>query len=111
MKVGQTLGYQWCFIFFSLGRSAFVRRGNSSNPTRNYGAVAPPNGLELSCPAEAGRLSRIVRPAGGPGKQPRKRRPPGQLQRVVRRHQVMPGFDNTARAGQPSSFCLQYLHA
>ncbi len=53
------------------------------NYWRDFGT--PPNGLELSCPAEAGRLTRIVRPARGQGKQPRKRRPPGQLQRVVGR--------------------------
>jgi hypothetical protein len=31
----------------------------------------PPNGLEPSCPAEAGRLTRIVAHAGGPGAAPR----------------------------------------
>jgi hypothetical protein len=44
----------------------------------------PPNGLELSCPAEAGNASRIVRPAGRPGKLQSTPGPPGQLQRVVR---------------------------
>ena len=43
----------------------------------------PPNGLELSCPAEAGGLTRIVRPASGPSKRPRKRRPPGQSKILV----------------------------
>jgi hypothetical protein len=37
-----------------------------------------PNGLELSCPAEAGRLTWIVRPAGGPGKLQSRPSPPGQ---------------------------------
>jgi len=49
-------------------------------------SALPPNGLELSCPAEAGMLRSIVRLAGGQSKRPRKRRPPGQLQRVVGRH-------------------------
>ena len=48
----------------------------------------PPNGLELSCPAEAGGLPRIMRRPGGKDKQPRRPSPPGQLQRVVGR---MPG--------------------
>ncbi len=52
--------------------------------------LALPNGLELSCPAEAGRLTRIVRPASGQDKRTRKRRPPGQLQRVVRQRQNIP---------------------
>jgi len=43
----------------------------------------PPNRLELSCPAEAGGRCRNVRPAGGPGKPPRKRRPPGQSKILV----------------------------
>ena len=30
----------------------------------------PPNGLELSCPAEAGKLPLIVAQAGGPGALP-----------------------------------------
>ena len=30
----------------------------------------PPNGLELSCPAEAGRLPLILAHAGGPGAPP-----------------------------------------
>jgi hypothetical protein len=47
----------------------------------------PHNGLELSCPAEAGSLSRIVRLAGGPGKIHSRPSPPGQLQRVVGRHE------------------------
>ena len=42
------------------------------------------NGLELSCPAEAGGLIRIVRPDSGLSKWPRSLSPPGQLQRVVR---------------------------
>ena len=42
-----------------------------------------PNGLELSCPAEAGGYASTVRLVGGRDKPPRKRRPPGQLQRVV----------------------------
>ena len=46
----------------------------------------PPNGLELSCPAEAGRTNWIVRQAGGPTKLQSRPSPPGQLQRVVRRH-------------------------
>jgi hypothetical protein len=45
--------------------------------------LMPANGLELSCPAEAGRHTRIVCLAGGQDKHPRKRRPLGQLQRVV----------------------------
>ena len=39
-----------------------------------------PNGLELSCPAEAGRISWIVRQAGGPSKLLSRPRPPGQPQ-------------------------------
>ncbi len=49
----------------------------------------PPNGLELSCPAEAGRLSPTLRHAGGPGKLHPRPSPPGQLQRVVRRRTGM----------------------
>ena len=33
-----------------------------------FGRPAAHNGLELSCPAEAGRQTRIVRRAGGPSK-------------------------------------------
>jgi len=33
-------------------------------------------------PGGSGQLSPTLRHAGGPGKQPRTRRPPGQLQRV-----------------------------
>jgi len=54
-------------------------------PCLSFGRPAPHNGLELSCPAEAGRPRRILRQAGSQGKALRKRRPPGQLQRVVRR--------------------------
>jgi hypothetical protein len=49
-----------------------------------YSPVRAPNGLELSCPAEAGNAARTLGLAGGRFKHPRKRRPPGQLQRVVR---------------------------
>jgi hypothetical protein len=48
----------------------------------------PPNGLELSCPAEAGKLSITVRQASGRFKHPRRPSPPGQLQRVVRRRRL-----------------------
>ena len=47
--------------------------------------IEPPNGLELSCPAEAGNATRTLRHAGGHDKHPRRPSPPGQLQRVVRR--------------------------
>ena len=47
-----------------------------------------PNGLELSCPAEAGNASRTVGHEGGQDKNPRTPRPPGQLQRVVRRQRL-----------------------
>jgi hypothetical protein len=40
-----------------------------------------PNGLELSCPAEASTLPRIVRHAVGPGKLQPGLSPPGQFQR------------------------------
>jgi hypothetical protein len=43
------------------------------------------NDLDLSCPAEAGRLRPTLCPVGGQDKHPRRRSPPGQLQRVVRR--------------------------
>jgi hypothetical protein len=43
----------------------------------------PPNGLELSCPAEAGISSMTLGHAGGRDKHPRRPSPPGQLQRVV----------------------------
>jgi hypothetical protein len=46
--------------------------------------MLPPNGLELSCPAEAGNATRTLGQGGGQDKHHRKRRPPGQLQRVVR---------------------------
>ena len=37
-------------------------------PAVNAHLLAQPNGLELSCPAEAGRHTRIVRLAGGQSK-------------------------------------------
>jgi hypothetical protein len=40
------------------------------------------NGLELSCPAEAGRLLPTLRPDGGRDKKQLSPSPPGQLQRV-----------------------------
>ncbi len=43
-----------------------------------------PNGLELSCPAEAGNHTWTLGHDGGQGKDPRRPSPPGQLQRVVR---------------------------
>ena len=49
-----------------------------------------PNGLELCCPAEAGKPSWILRPTRRQSKRPRKPRPPGQLQRVVRRLEETP---------------------
>jgi hypothetical protein len=66
--------------------------GDDVGPERVPGEVPshPPNGLELSCPAEAGNLSGIVRQAGGQDKPPRRPSPPGQLQRVVGRHIVQP---------------------
>jgi len=45
------------------------------------------NGLELSCPAEAGKLRRTPRHASGQDKHPRRPSAPGQLQRVVTRRQ------------------------
>jgi len=51
-----------------------------------------PNGLELSCPAEAGRITWIVRQAGRPSKLQSMPRPPGQLQRVVRQQRVQSGL-------------------
>ena len=44
-----------------------------------------PNGLELSCPAEAGTASRTLRAAGRRFKKLSRPSPPGQLQRVVGR--------------------------
>ncbi len=46
-------------------------------------SAEPPNGLELSCPAEAGRPTRILRLAGRPGKPPRRPSPPGQSKILV----------------------------
>ena len=43
----------------------------------------PPNGLELSCPAEAGYASRTLGHGGGQDKPQQRPSPPGQLQRVV----------------------------
>jgi len=44
-----------------------------------------PNGLEMSCPAEAGEATRTLGQASGQDKPPRRPRPPGQLQQVVGR--------------------------
>ena len=43
-----------------------------------------PNGLELSCPAEAGNPSPLYGTPAGQASQHRGPSPPGQLQRVVR---------------------------
>ncbi len=51
---------------------------------RSWSIALPPNGLELSCPAEAGNATRTLGQAGWPDKHPRRPCPPGQLQRVVR---------------------------
>jgi hypothetical protein len=40
--------------------------GNASRPHAVFGRPAAYNGLELSCPAEAGTLPLIVAHAGGP---------------------------------------------
>jgi hypothetical protein len=45
----------------------------------------PANGLELSCPAEAGNATWTLGQAGGPSKRHSRPSPPGQLQRVVGR--------------------------
>jgi hypothetical protein len=52
-----------------------------------------PNGLELSCPAEAGRLSLIVAQAGGPGALPY---PPA---RRVSFSELLGGEENRASDG------------
>ena len=48
-----------------------------------------PNGVELSCPAEVGRLTRIMRPASWHRKRHQRPGPPGQLQQVVGRRQIL----------------------
>jgi len=62
---------------------AYVIRLSPGGPPRR----AAPNGLELSCPAEAGSATRTLGHVGGPDKPPRRPSPPGQLQRVVSRPQ------------------------
>ena len=52
-----------------------------------------PNGLELSCPAEAGNAARTLGQAGRQDKLLRRPSPPGQLQRVVRQRLVIVELD------------------
>jgi hypothetical protein len=47
-----------------------LKLGGQSRPRRGCMVYVAPNGLELSCPAEAGKLSLIVAHAGGPGAPP-----------------------------------------
>src|SRR3990172_6333492 len=52
-------------------------------PCKKRQACLAHNGLELSCPAEAGKLSPTLRHAGRPSKLQSRPSPPGQLQRGV----------------------------
>ena len=48
------MGAQLSELASQLLMSFYLRRSNASEARRNGEATRPPNGLELSCPAEAG---------------------------------------------------------
>ena len=58
-------------------------RPHSTRACRDSKVAEPPNGLELSCPAEAGRTSFTLRHAGGPSKRHLPPSPPSQPKVLV----------------------------